>query len=284
VQIQSIVQADSVRLATALSLSIPDARFEVQLILAQVLRINRAWLIAHADESLSAETYISYQHCLQRRLQDEPMAYIFGEKEFYGLTFKVTPDVLIPRPDTELLVELALARIPQNKRFRVLDLGTGSGAIAISIAASRPLAHIVAVDKSLAALAVAEGNAVHLGVTNINFVASDWWQQVPDGDKFDVIVSNPPYIVEHDAHLAKLRFEPITALTAGATGLDDLRRIIDSAAHFLTPGGYVLLEHGYDQAQAVRGLLSVAGFEDVKSECDLAGVERVSLGQVSDLP
>ena len=137
-QIQSIVYADSVRLATTLGLSTVDARFEVQLILAQVLQVNRAWLIAHADESLSAENYTSYQHCLQRRLQDEPMAYIFGEKEFYGLTFKVTPDVLIPRPDTELLVELALARIPKDKRVRVLDLGTGSGAIAISIAALRP--------------------------------------------------------------------------------------------------------------------------------------------------
>jgi len=280
VQIQSIVQADSVRLATALGLSIVDARFEVQLLLAQVLQVNRAWLIAHDDESLSAENYTSYQHCLLRRLQDEPMAYIFGEKEFYGLTFKVTPDVLIPRPDTELLVELALARIPQNKRVRVLDLGTGSGAIAISIAASRPLAQILAVDQSVAALAVAQANAAHLGVGNIGFVVSDWWQQVPDGDKFDVIVSNPPYIVELDEHLAKLRYEPITALTAGATGLDDLRLIIDSAAHFLTPGGYLLLEHGYDQARVVRGLLAAAGFEGVKSECDLAGVERVSLGQV----
>ncbi len=283
-QIQSIIQTDSVRLATALGLSAVDARFEVQLILAQVLQVNRAWLIAHADESLSAENYTSYHHCLQRRLQDEPMAYIFGEKEFYGLTFKVTPDVLIPRPDTELLVELALARIPNDKRVRVLDLGTGSGAIAISIAVSRPLAQIVAVDKSLSALAVAQENAVRLGVANISFVASDWWQLVPDDDKFDIVVSNPPYIVEQDEHLAKLRFEPIAALTAGATGLDDLRRIIDSAAQFLTPNGYLLLEHGYDQAEVVRGLLAVAGFDGIRSECDLAGVERVSLGQVKNPP
>ena len=142
----------------------------------------------------------------------------------------------------------------------------------------------MAVDKSLSALAVAQENAARLGVANINFVASDWWQQVPDNDKFDVVVSNPPYIIEHDEHLAKLRFEPVAALTAGTTGLDDLRRIMDSAAQFLTPNGYLLLEHGYDQAEVVRGLLAVAGFDGVRSERDLAGVERVSLGQVEDPP
>jgi release factor glutamine methyltransferase len=283
VQIQNIVQSDSLILAAALDLTIVDARFEVQLMLAHILQTNRAWLISHADETLSIEHYASYQQFLQRRLQDEPMAYIFGEKDFYGITFKVTADVLIPRPDTELLVELALARIPDDKCVRVLDLGTGSGAIAISIALSRPMTQVVAVDKSVAALRIAQENAVRLGAKNIDFVVSDWWQQVP-AVKFDVIVSNPPYIMEDDVHLAKLGFEPVTALTSGATGLDDLRSIIDRATTYLTPDGSLLLEHGYDQAETVRKLLGAAGFLNVASECDLSGVERVSSGQIGDLP
>ncbi|BBP01288.1 peptide chain release factor N(5)-glutamine methyltransferase [Sulfuriferula nivalis] len=279
-QILGILQADSAKLALVLDMSIVDARFEVQLLMAQILQVNRAWLIAHDDEILSVSDFALYQQYLQRRLQGEPIAYIFGEKEFYGMTFKVTPDVLIPRPDTELLVELALLNIPEDKRLRVLDLGTGSGAIAISIANARPLTQVVAVDKSPAAIAVAQTNAALLGVINIDFVVSDWWQQLPEGNKFDLIVSNPPYIVENDDHLKKLHFEPISALTAGVTGLDDLRLIIDSAAHFMTAGGHILLEHGYDQADVVQGLLTTAGFKNVKSERDLGGVERVTLGQV----
>lgn len=280
-RIDAIILRDVAQLANTLAMSATEARFEVQLLLAQVLQVNRAWLIAHADHALSAVDYTLYHQYFQRRLQAEPIAYIFGEKEFFGMTFKVTPDVLIPRPDTELLVELALSRIPVDSVMRVLDLGTGSGAIAISIAVSRPLVQVVAVDKSEAALAVAQTNAICLGAGNVSFVASDWWQQLPSDEKFDVIVSNPPYIAEQDEHLAQLGFEPIHALTAGATGLDDLNLIIQSARHYLMPAGYLLLEHGYNQAHTVCSLLDAAGFVGVKAERDLGGIERVSLGQAS---
>ena len=280
-RIDVILANDVPQLVSALTMSVAEARFEVQLLLAQVLRVNRAWLIAHADEALSPDSYALYQHYFQRRLQAEPIAYIFGEKEFYGMVFKVTPDVLIPRPDTELLVESALSRIPVNSVMHILDLGTGSGAIAISVASLRPLAHVVAVDKSEAALAVAQANAVRLGVENISFLASDWWQQLPGDAKFDIVISNPPYIAEQDVHLLQLGFEPASALTAGVTGLDDLRLIIASAPNYLNRAGYLLLEHGYNQAHAVSSLLDAAGFVGVKVECDLGGVERVSLGQVA---
>ena len=280
-RIDVILGNDVPQLVSALTMSVAEARFEIQLLLAHVLRVNRAWLIAHADEALSTDNYALYQHYFRRRLQAEPIAYIFGEKEFYGMVFKVTPDVLIPRPDTELLVTSALSRIPVNSVMHVLDLGTGSGAIAISVASLRPLAHVVAVDKSEAALAVAQANAVRLGVENISFLASDWWQQLPSDAKFDIIISNPPYIAEQDVHLLQLGFEPASALTAGVSGLDDLRLIIASAPNYLNRAGYLLLEHGYNQAHVVSSLLDAAGFVGVKVERDLGGVERVSLGQVA---
>ena len=279
-RIDVILANDVPQLVSALTMSVAEARFEIQLLLAHVLRVNRAWLIAHADEALSTDNYALYQHYFRRRLQAEPIAYIFGEKEFYGMVFKVTPDVLIPRPDTELLVSSALSRIPVNSVMHILDLGTGSGAIAISVASLRPLAHVVAVDKSQAALAVAQANAVRLGVENISFLASDWWQQLPGDAKFDIIISNPPYIAEQDVHLLALGFEPASALTAGVSGLDDLRFIIASAPNYLNRAGYLLLEHGYNQAHVVSSLLDAAGFVGVKVERDLGGVERVSLGQV----
>ncbi len=258
-----------------------DARFEAQLLMAQALQVNRSWLLAHADEKPPTAAYTRYQHMLDRRLQGEPVAYIFGEKEFYGITLSVTPDVLIPRPETELLVELALVQIPVATPCSVLDLGTGSGAIAISLATLRPLASIVAVDASAAALQVAQANARRLGLANIQFILSDWWQDVPATPLFDVIVSNPPYIADADSHLQEgdLRFEPITALAAGATGLKDLVSIINRAPQYLTATGMLLLEHGYDQGEAVRGLLNGAGFDAVVTHRDLGGVERVSMGQ-----
>ena len=280
-RIDVILANDVPQLVSALTMSAAEARFEIQLLLAHVLRVNRAWLIAHADEVLSTDNYTLYQHYFRRRLQAEPIAYIFGEKEFYGMVFKVTPDVLIPRPDTELLVSSALSRIPVNSVMHILDLGTGSGAIAISVASLRPLAQVVAVDKSQAALAVAQANAVRLGVENISFLASDWWQQLPGDAKFDIIISNPPYIAEQDVHLLALGFEPASALTAGVSGLDDLRFIIASAPNYLNRAGYLLLEHGYNQAHVVSSLLDAAGFVGVKVERDLGGVERVSLGQVT---
>lgn len=279
--IGEILQHDQIRLAHASGLSALDARFEVQLLLAQALQVNRAWLIAHGDEPPPSAAYAKYQDMLERRMQGEPIAYIFGEKEFYGISLHVTRDVLIPRPETELLVELVLEHIPADKPCRVLDLGTGSGAIAISLASLRPQAQIMAVDMSLAALQVAEANAQRLALSNIQFIHSDWWQHIPATPLFDVIVSNPPYIAADDVHLRQgdLRFEPTTALAAADAGLSDLRRIIDRAPHYLVPGGMLLLEHGYDQGAAVRNLLSEAGFEAVMTCRDLAGVERVGQGR-----
>ena len=280
--IAEILQQDQVKLAATLGLSVMDARFEAQLLMAQALQVNRSWLLAHADEIPPTVGYARYQHMMDRRLQGEPVAYIFGEKEFYGITLSVTPDVLIPRPETELLVELALVQIPVATPCSVLDLGTGSGAIAISLATLRPLASIVAVDASAAALQVAQANARRLGLANIQFILSDWWQDVPATPLFDVIVSNPPYIADADSHLQEgdLRFEPITALAAGATGLKDLVSIINRAPQYLTDTGMLLLEHGYDQGGSVRGLLSGAGFDAVVTHRDLGGVERVSMGQL----
>lgn len=281
--IGEILQQDQLRLASASGLPALDARFEVQLLMAQALQVNRAWLIAHSDEAPPDTAYAQYRSMLDRRLQGEPVAYIFGEKEFYGITLNVTPDVLIPRPETELLVELALQQIPTDTPCHVLDLGTGSGAIAISLATLRPQAQVVAVDASVAALNVAQANAQRMGLNNLHFIHSDWWQHVPLIPPFDVIVSNPPYIAADDVHLQQgdLRFEPITALAAGDTGLADLSRIIGQASRYLTATGVILLEHGYDQGEAVRRLLIDAGFEAVVTHRDLAGVERVSMGQRS---
>lgn len=249
--------------------------------MASAFHVNRAWLIAHGDEMPPDEGYARYRNWLTRRLQGEPVAYIFGEKEFYGISLTVNPDVLIPRPETELLVELALDHIPVDTPCRVLDLGTGSGAIALSLASLRPRADILAVDYSLLALQVAQANAQRLALSNVQFVHSDWWQQVPVTPPFNIIVSNPPYIANADDHLQQgdLRFEPLSALAAGDTGLDDLSIIITNALQYLTDQGVLLLEHGYDQGAAVRNFLLQAGFDAVFTVRDLGGVERVSMGR-----
>ncbi|MDD2928893.1 MAG: peptide chain release factor N(5)-glutamine methyltransferase [Sideroxydans sp.] len=267
-------------LRLALKLEHDEARSEVQTLLQAALRVNRAYLLAHPEHVLTEQEFFRYQTSLQRRLQGEPLAYILGEREFFGLNFKVTPATLIPRPDTELLVEQALARIPSHGA-RVLDLGTGSGAIALSIAHARPDVEMTAVDASEAALAVAQENARRLGIRNAGFVLSDWFSALA-GLHFDLIVSNPPYIAEQDIHLGQgdLRFEPASALAAGVDGLDDIRRIIAGAVSHLTGSGWLLLEHGYDQAARVRALLRHAGFENVISNNDLAGIERVSGGRL----
>ncbi len=217
---------------------------------------------------------------MQRRVAGEPIAYIVGEREFYGLSFEVTPDVLIPRPETELLVELALQYMPADAR--VLDLGTGSGAIAIALAHAQPDAIVTALDASPAALAVARGNAQRHSVA-VELLHSDWFAAlaVPrDMRQFDVIVSNPPYIVAGDPHLTQgdLRFEPADALTDHADGLSALRTIVSGAMSHLVAGGWLFVEHGYDQAAAVRTLLAEQGFVDGQSWKDLAGIERVSGG------
>lgn len=243
-----------------------------------VLEKNGAWLIAHADEAVSAKSEKAFAALAERRRQGEPIAYILGEREFYGLEFGVTPAVLIPRPETELLVELALERIPEDAALRVLDLGTGSGAIAVVLAKRRPQARLTAVDVDYAALAVARANAKRHGVS-VRFFCGDWFGAL-QGETFDLIVSNPPYVAAGDPHLAlgDVRFEPQRALLGGADGLDCIRAIVAKAEAHLNPGAWLLFEHGYDQAEACRALLEVRGYREVQSWPDLAGIPRVSGG------
>lgn len=265
------------RLEAALNLDPSSARIEVQCLLQALLQVNRAYLLTHPEQQLDSEQQARYATLFERRLSGEPVAYILGEREFYGLNFKVTPATLIPRPDTELLVELALALIPQPGR--VLDLGTGSGAIALSIAHARPNVEVTAVDASPDALEVAHDNARRLNIGNARFIQSDWFSALA-GERFDLIVSNPPYIAAADAHLGQgdVRFEPRAALASGADGLDDVRRIVADAKAYLNDGGWLLFEHGYDQAKQARTLLQQAGFNEVFSAHDLAGIERVTGG------
>ncbi|MBI5006453.1 MAG: peptide chain release factor N(5)-glutamine methyltransferase [Nitrosomonadales bacterium] len=277
--IQDVLSRDGASLRTELLLSVVEARIEVQMLLQRSLQVSRAYLLAHPEQMLDAAQQAAYDAMLQRRMRGEPIAHILGEREFFGLGFKVTPDTLIPRPDTELLVELALQQIPQRGTCRVLDLGTGTGAIALSIAHARPDSAVTAVDASAAALEVARENALRLGVANVQFVQSDWFSAL-EGQRFDLIASNPPYIAAGDAHLAQgdVRFEPASALVSGTDGLDDIRRIVAQAGDFLVAGGRLLLEHGYDQAAVVRELLRLSGYDEVFSAKDIAGIERASAG------
>lgn len=256
-------------------------RLDARLLLEHVSGCRHADLIARGDTPLSAAQQQALVALIARRVAGEPLAYLVGEAEFRGLTLAVSPAVLVPRPDTELLVDLALARIADIPTPRVVDLGTGSGAIAIAIAVARPDAQVTAVDRSPEALAVATANAARHGAA-IRFLDSDWYQALI-GESFDLIVSNPPYIAAGDPHLAGdgLRFEPSMALTDGGDGLSCLRQIIAGAGAHLTANGSLLMEHGYDQAEACRNLLAAAGFQDVLSWRDLPGIERVSGGRMT---
>jgi len=308
-----------------MSFTIADALTEAQLdpvdaraLLRHVLGVNDAYLIAHSGQALSVAQSEQFAALAARRSAGEPVAYIVGAREFFSLDFKVTPAVLIPRPETETLVEFALERIAPRGVQSVLDLGTGSGCIAITIARHRPHARVVAVDRSPAALAIARENAQRLlnislgtpspltgegwdggdvahmrdfstptltlphqggGDLNLWFVHSDWFSALA-GRKFDLIVANPPYVAASDPHLAQgdLRFEPPGALAAGPDGLDCVRLIIAAAPQYLSGGGWLAFEHGYDQAVRCRELLATAGFKEVFSRADLAGIERVSGG------
>ncbi len=246
---------------------------DARVLLRAVLGVDDVYLIVHGNDTVSAQHEAQFRALAARRLAGEPVAYLVGEREFYGHVFKVTPAVLIPRPETELLVELAL----QHKPARVLDLGTGSGCIAISIALARPDARVTALDRSEAALAVARENVEKLNTRHVDLRIGNWFDAVP-GETFEVIVANPPYVAQGDAHLAQgdLRFEPACALASGTDGLDDIRRIVAGARAHLTPGGWLLFEHGYDQAPRCRELLRQAGLVEVQSWRDLAGIERVS--------
>jgi len=270
--------AASHQLAAALGLEKREARLEARVLAAFAWNVSPAWLIAHDTDPLSDAHVAAFETVLTRRLEGVPIAYLVGAREFYGRPFLVSADVLIPRPDTELLVERALARIPSDQAVDVLDLGTGSGCIAITLALERPLARVTAADRSAAALAIARRNADILNA-RVEFLSSDWFAALA-GRRFDLIVSNPPYVAAADPHLARgdVRFEPLTALAAGHDGLDDLRRLIRAAFAHLKPGGSLLLEHGYDQADAVVELLRQHGFEQTCTLRDLAGLDRVSGG------
>ncbi len=254
-----------------------EARHEAEILLGHVLQRERAWLFTHADFVPDKAEVDKYNELMEERQRGEPIAYLVGHRGFWTLDLLVTPDVLIPRAETELLVELALARIPLGVEFRIADLGTGSGAIALAIAGDRPHARVLATDASRAALAVATANAKRLGIDNVEFAEGDWCAAL-GSRTFDMIVSNPPYIAAADAHLGQgdLRFEPPAALASGADGLDAIRQIIDAAPRHLAGGGWLLLEHGYDQGAAVRDLLEQHGFEATQTWQDLADHDRIS--------
>ena len=248
-------------------------------LLLHVLARPRSWLFAHADDAVTATEAAAIRALVERRAQGEPVAYLTGTKGFWSLELAVTPDTLIPRPETELLVELALDRLPRTEPRRVLDLGTGTGAIALAIASERPLADLTAVDASQAALDVARDNAAEAGLA-LRLRHSDWFSAVA-GERFDLVASNPPYIADGDPHLQQgdLRFEPPAALASGEDGLEAIRIIAAGASDHLVPGGWLLLEHGWDQGPAVRALLDAAGLEQVQTVVDLEGRDRVSLGR-----
>ncbi len=253
---------------------------DAEFLLAHVLGKPRGWLFAHRDDPADGEAAAAFAALVRRREAGEPVAYLTGHRGFWRFDLAVTPATLIPRPETELLVEQALARLPGGSGARVADLGTGSGAIAIALAHERPRATVVATDASAAALDVAQANAQRLGLVNIRFVQGDWFAPLR-GERFALIASNPPYIALGDPHLGEgdLRFEPAAALGSGTDGLDAIRRIVAAAPAHLEPGGWLLLEHGWDQGDAVRALLVAAGFADVATVRDLEDRDRVSLGR-----
>lgn len=268
----------TVSAALALSGLMP---LESRLLLAHVLGRDRAWVAAHGDAPLEPSQARAYDALVRRRAAGEPIAYLTGRREFFGLDLDITPDVLIPRPETELLVELALRWLPaEAPAARVLDLGCGSGAVALAIARERAGASVLGTDVSPEAVALARRNAERLAIANATFLQSDWFERVPH-ERFALLVANPPYVARNDPHLDEgdLRFEPQRALVSGSDGLDALRAIVAAAPAYLAPGAYLALEHGHDQAGAVRALLREAGLRAIGSARDLAGIERVSYGR-----
>jgi len=257
-------------------------RDEAILLLLHVLDRPRSWLYAHGDDAMPPHQALAYDALVARRMAGEPVAYLVGRRGFWTLDLMVTPDTLIPRPETELLVEQALARLPADRPVRVADLGTGSGAIALALASERPLARVVASDRSGAALQVARRNASAHGLDGrVDFRQGDWFAPLA-GEGFDLVASNPPYIAEADPHLGRgdLRHEPPGALASGGDGLDAIRTIVAGAPAHLVPGGWLLLEHGHDQGPPVRALLEAGGFTGVATVRDLEHRDRVSLGRL----
>ncbi|MGR4870864.1 peptide chain release factor N(5)-glutamine methyltransferase [Variovorax sp. LARHSF232] len=272
------VEAGTIAQALSAAAALGASRLDAQLLLLHALGRGgdeRAWLLAHDSDPLAPEAAAAFERHLVRRLAGEPVAYLTGEKEFHGLSLQVDARVLVPRPDTETLVDWAIERLAGLHEVRVIDLGTGSGAIALALQKARPDLQIHAVDASQDALEVARANAERLGLP-VRFAHGDWLEGAGTG--YGLIVSNPPYIPTQDPHLPALAHEPLAALAAGADGLDDIRRIIEAAPAHLDDDGWLLLEHGHDQAVQVRGLLAARGFAQVQSRKDLAGIERCSGG------
>ncbi|MCU1716356.1 peptide chain release factor N(5)-glutamine methyltransferase [Pseudomonas sp. 5P_3.1_Bac2] len=257
----------------------PSARLDVELLLADALGKPRSYLHTWPERELEDAQLAQFTAAIERRRAGEPVAYILGQQGFWSLQLEVATHTLIPRPDTELLVEAALALLPATPA-QVLDLGTGTGAIALALASERPAWQVTGVDRVSEAVQLAQRNGQRLQLANARFVTSHWFSEL-SGQRYALIVSNPPYIAADDQHLGQgdVRFEPSSALVAGADGLDDIRLIIAQAPEFLSPGGWLLLEHGFDQAAAVRDLLRARGFVQVASQRDLGGHERISLGQ-----
>ena len=261
-------------------------RLDAQLLLGHILGRGRAWLLAHEDECLQPGQAAKWTALCTRRLAGEPVAYLLGDKEFYGLSLRVTPDTLVPRPDTEILVDAALAWLQNHPAPRVLDLGTGSGAIALALKHACPRAEVHALEAQAAALQVARDNAQRLGLDvhwHLNDLAlcpaaQRWWTGLA-GQRFDLVVSNPPYVAQGDPHLAALRHEPLTALVSGPTGLEDIRQIIAGARAHLLPQGALMLEHGFDQSHAVQGFFREYGFTNIHSRADLAGHLRCTIAE-----
>ena len=258
-----------------------NPRHEAEILLGAALNRTRGWILAHAEERiLDCDATDRYEAYVTRRAHGEPVAYVLGQKEFWSLLLEVTPDVLVPRPETELLVEVALARMAPRAGLRVLDLGTGSGAIALALAHERPQAIVLGTDVSAAAIGVARRNALRLALGNVGFAVGHWFDPVA-GQRFDLIVSNPPYIAEGDERVAPdvRRFEPHGALYAGSDGLDALRVVAAAAGRHLCTGGWLIVEHGDRQGHAARGLLDAAAFVDVATHRDLAGLDRCTVGR-----
>lgn len=255
---------------------------DVELLLTKVLHTTRANLKAYPERELNEQEKLDFEALLARLKQNEPIAYILGHKEFWSLDLIVTPDVLIPRPATELLVEMALERIEGQKNLRILDLGTGSGAIALAVASERPDLVIIATDASVEALHIAKLNAKNCHIHNVEFAVGPWFEALAKQENklFDVILSNPPYVATFDPHLSQggLRFEPQKALTSGADGMDDLNTIILQARSYLTPNGQLIVEHGYNQESLVGAAFAAAGFDDIVCYNDLSGIPRVTCG------
>ncbi len=265
-----------------------NSRLERELLLAYVLDVSRTFLYAASERTISLQQEAQFMQLIARRQQGEPMAYLMGVKEFWSLPLQISKAVLIPRPETELLVELALALIPEkNSSVRVLDLGTGSGAIALALAAERKNWEIMAVDQSEAALQIAVQNAKKLAITNVSFHKSDWFAELPaighsKSQAFTIIISNPPYIELNDPHLTQtdIQYEPKEALISGPDGLEDIRQIIAVAPEYLAPKGWLMLEHGFTQSESVKHLMKMQGLVEIQAFTDLSGLPRVVIGRM----